>query len=654
MKNLCASETAVKAGAAIALVMLASVPFLPSLSSSRLLDDDHYVFANPVLAGGLAALPRIWAGEHLMDYYPVTHTVFWLEWQFWGGSPLGFRAANIAWHVVGALAFWWAAAAWRFPWAWLLAAIWAVHPTNVDAVCWISQHKSTLSALAFALTLGGYAKFLVAGNGFWYRTSLAAHTLGMLAKTDVAMAPVVIVLLERWWWPRVVARPAEPASRAAILRQTAPFFVVSASLGAVALWFMKTRVVTSSIDMGTAVDRVLKAIWAYGFYWCTSIWPMRLAAVYGEPHLPLDALAAGSGILFIVALAWTRRRRSGGVVLLGMAVMAVLLLPVLYVAEQGFYRLSPVADRYLHVPLVVPAALVAAWAMTLAKLPHFSRPVLLGAGCLLVTLAGLTAVHGRDYRSEARLWRAAIDAQPHAWYARFGLAANLLWEDADYEGAVQAAALAVSANPHHPPSHYVAGFALLGLRRNGEAVSAFQKAVDLEPRYAMAWLALGEALLERSGAGDRDAAEAALMRASGLPGSADLAACQLARLDLADGDTASARARLAPILDKPGPSRFEARLTSAIVDLSAGNPIAAVNSLRAAADVMRTDRERDRLMAWAAGFSDENGPGKAPHGLVFSPEKAAAALADLASCHPDGRRLRHDAELARVLMTRRF
>lgn len=637
----------------VILAAVATLPFASSLSTKTLLDDSHYVFENPLLSKGVASLPKIWSGVHLMDYYPVTHTALWVEWQFLGPSPFGFRMANLAWHAVAAGLVWWAAASWRFSWPWLLAALWAVHPTNVDAVCWISQHKSTLSAVAFAGALGGYARFLATGSARWYALALLAHLLGMLAKTDVAMLPVLLVLLERWWWPRVADRPAAAPSLAILARHTAPFFVISAVVGCVAIWFMQTRVVTRSLDLGSPIERAIKAIWAYGEYWKLVLWPVNLAAVYGEPTLPRAALPAAAVIVAVVVLAHRWRRNGGDLVILGVAAMATLLLPVLYIAEQGFYRLSPLGDRYLHLPLLGPAALIAGGLAAAAAHPRLRLPARIGGAAIVAVLAALTALHGRDYQSEPTLWRAAIRNQPDAWYAHFGIASNLVWSDQDFAAAIPELQEAIAANPSHPPSHYVAGFAFLGLGRFDEAIASFQETVRLEPHYPNASLALADALLERAMPDDLEAARAALIDADALPRNSGLAACELARLEIMAGNLTAARQWLArPGLDDAGsPAHFEGLLAAAIVELAANNPAGFAGRLRQAADAMRSEGDRRRLLAWASGLTQPDLASSDAAGLRFDPVQALAALEAAEAGHANPRRIRRDRAVIRAVFT---
>jgi hypothetical protein len=144
--------------AGVVLVCLATLPFAGSVSNQRLWDDSHYVFDNPTLEDRGTGLARIWAGEFLMDYYPVPQTVLWAEYGVFGQDAGGYRIANIVLHAVGVLAIWWGAVAWRLPLPWLLAAVWACHPAHCDAVCWISPHKSTVAAVFFAVALALAAK----------------------------------------------------------------------------------------------------------------------------------------------------------------------------------------------------------------------------------------------------------------------------------------------------------------------------------------------------------------------------------------------------------------------------------------------------------------------------------------------------------------
>ncbi|MFP6770044.1 MAG: hypothetical protein VB859_17845, partial [Planctomycetaceae bacterium] len=154
-KELLRGDPRVAAGL---LVLLVVCTYLPALGGDFLWDDDaHVTDSRPVVeAAGLAA---IWIQPgSVPQYYPLTHTSFWLEYRLWSDRPLGYHAVNILLHAGSAVLLWRVLLGLGLPGAWLAAALFAVHPVHVESVAWISERKNTLSGL-----------FCLAAAGAWLR-----------------------------------------------------------------------------------------------------------------------------------------------------------------------------------------------------------------------------------------------------------------------------------------------------------------------------------------------------------------------------------------------------------------------------------------------------------------------------------------------------
>ena len=72
--------------------------YLPAWNGGFLFDDDLHLLNNPVLRpGGLA---KIWVPGGYLNYWPLTYTAYWVEYQLWGLTPLGFHWVNLAGHAI--------------------------------------------------------------------------------------------------------------------------------------------------------------------------------------------------------------------------------------------------------------------------------------------------------------------------------------------------------------------------------------------------------------------------------------------------------------------------------------------------------------------------------------------------------------------------
>src|SRR5260370_9781823 len=106
----------------------------------------------------LHGLGRIWTVPAAApQYYPLLHTVFWIEYRLWGAWPLPYHLVNIALHALTAVLMLRILQRLELPGVWVAAAIFALHPLLVESVAWISELKNTLSG---ALCAGSALMYL--------------------------------------------------------------------------------------------------------------------------------------------------------------------------------------------------------------------------------------------------------------------------------------------------------------------------------------------------------------------------------------------------------------------------------------------------------------------------------------------------------------
>ena len=222
---------------ALLIVVGTILAYLPVWHAGFIWDDRGFIMDNPLIrrADGLW---RFWLSTKPVDYYPVTSTMWWIEWRLWGGNPMGYHAVNVLLHALGAVLLWRLLARLKFPGSWLAAAIFAVHPVNVESVAWIAERKNVLAMLFYLASLSCFVRSessavssgasSVASSWRWYGLALATFLLALLSKTVVA--PLPFVLLGLVWWQRGGVK------RADVLR-VLPFFAMAAFIGSISFWF---------------------------------------------------------------------------------------------------------------------------------------------------------------------------------------------------------------------------------------------------------------------------------------------------------------------------------------------------------------------------------------------------------------------------------
>src|SRR5512141_351728 len=125
-----------------------------------LVDDSAYVTQNPNVNTGLSVTNVVWAFKDFSSFYwhPLAWISHMLDCQLFGLNPGPHHLVNVALHAINVLLLFMllrtaTGAVWR---SFLVAALLAVHPMNVENVAWIAERKSLLSAMFTLLTIAAY------------------------------------------------------------------------------------------------------------------------------------------------------------------------------------------------------------------------------------------------------------------------------------------------------------------------------------------------------------------------------------------------------------------------------------------------------------------------------------------------------------------
>src|SRR5947199_8730272 len=145
---------------AIVLAAVIILAFQPALHGGFLWDDDDYIVNNELLTAP-DGWQRIWFSlDSPSQYFPLTYSTFRIEHALWGLNTTGYHWVNLLLHVANALLVWAVLARLKVPGAWLAAAVFALHPVQVESVASISERNNVLMGFFFLLTLLGWIAFV--------------------------------------------------------------------------------------------------------------------------------------------------------------------------------------------------------------------------------------------------------------------------------------------------------------------------------------------------------------------------------------------------------------------------------------------------------------------------------------------------------------
>jgi Tfp pilus assembly protein PilF len=314
-------------------------------------DDDEYVVNNRHVRAGLSAAGAAWAlrTTYAANWHPLTWLSLQLDASLYGPrSAWGFHLTNVLLHAAAAVLLFLAlrrltGAAGRSA---LVAALFAVHPTHVESVAWVSERKDVLSGLFWMLTLLAYARYAERPGWRRYLLVLAVFAVGLTAKPMLVTLPCVLLLLDYWPLRRLIGSRNDQA----ILLEKLPLLALTVAACLVTLYAQRGAGAVVGLEHLTFGERLLNAVCAYAGYLGKLIWPAGLAAFYPHPHGHLLLDEAGRAALLLAAItalvAWRRRQRY---LTVGWLWFLGTLVPVIGLVQVGSQGL---ADRYTYIPYV--------------------------------------------------------------------------------------------------------------------------------------------------------------------------------------------------------------------------------------------------------------------------------------------------------------
>ena len=167
-------------------------------------DDGIYVYDNPHVKSGLNRDSMIWAfrfeAKDNTYWHPLTWLSLMLDVTLFGLNPAGHHQVNVLFHLLNTLLlffiFRWMTDA---PWpSFFLAALFGVHPINVESVVWVAERKNVLSTFFWMLTTLGYIYYTKRPRAMRYLLVAIMLTAGLLAKPMLVTLPFVFLLLDHW------------------------------------------------------------------------------------------------------------------------------------------------------------------------------------------------------------------------------------------------------------------------------------------------------------------------------------------------------------------------------------------------------------------------------------------------------------------------
>jgi len=479
-------------------------------------DDRSYVYENSFVRAGLNTETIKWAfsfSEKEGTYWhPLTWLSHMLDVELWGLDAGMHHLTNLLLHIVNVLLLFFVlwkmtGALWKSA---FVAALFALHPINVDTVAWIAERKNLLSTLFWMLVMLMYYYYSQRPIIVRYGVVCVLFVLGLLAKPMLVTLPFVLLLLDYWplrriellsgpelgtetWWQTTARNLRNVITSPAVLEKI-PLII---------LGFLVITAASHSLRISDAIIsfkevplglRIGNAFVSYVTYVIKVFWPQNYAIYYPFPKvIPLWQATVSLLFLVVVTLGVMRAFFTQRYLVVGWFWFVGTLVPVSGLMQAGLW--PAMADRWAYVPLIGVFIMVA-WGVPALLKKYQKRKVMLvvAASCFLIILSASSWKQLGYWRDNIILFEHTLKITENNDVAR-AIIGLLLMEQGDLSRAIEQFQQALKINPNYSGAYDNLGVALKKKGDLASAIEAFNRAIQADPRRVQPYNNLGVVFL---------------------------------------------------------------------------------------------------------------------------------------------------------------
>lgn len=451
-------------------------------------DDDRYILTNPHVRAGLRWSTIRWAFTSFdeANWHPLTWLSHALDCQLFQLNPAGHHYSSVLLHALCVMILFvaLARATRSIGRSLMVAALFAVHPLNVESVAWVAERKNVLAMLFFLIALCAYGWYARKPSGSRYLLVAFTFALGLMSKPMVITLPFVLLLLDFWPLRRVLptsSTQSESGDSAGgprnswwkLCLEKIPLLVLSAGSAILTFVAQKAGGAVTYSAAHAPLLRVENAIVCYAMYILKAFWPSKLAILYPYPHAVATWKVLVSALFLVAVTALVIKYREHRYLPVGWFWYLGTMLPMIGLVQVGNQAM---ADRYTYLPFL-GLFVMAVWGVadllatmrsgitqaaaeadssivaTASASEQRSSARFLGAigVCVIVALAAATYVQLSYWRDDLTLWTHALSVTHDNFVAENNVGA-VLARQGRYEEAVEHLRAASALEPGDPVS----------------------------------------------------------------------------------------------------------------------------------------------------------------------------------------------------------
>ncbi len=469
-------------------------------------------------------------------YIPVTYTWWSLALNFFGKNPAAFHFLNILFHILttfvvylllkSLLEYFFSSQKeiirkcelminsnnnlYSFDLvaglALMGALLFAVHPLQVETVCWVTSLKDVSAGFFSCLALFCFVNYRLKNRNFFYLFGLSSFLLAMLSKpTAVSVLPMILIL------DFIIFKKTARSTIILLI----PWVLIALPILALNA-FSQDKLV--SLYQAPWISRPFIALDAMGFYLYKLFFPVTLLPDYGRSPrnlisngliywtwIPVAGLIVASLMvvrrnrLAIPSLHHSKTKSPGPPLKKGESIQNSNIPPLHFLAVGFFLFLagiltvsglipfaaqnnSTVYDRYVYLSMIGAAL---AFCFVLAGIRKHKIPALIIGFGLLAVLGYKSMVQSRIWKNDFRLWSYTLSHKPNSAVALINLGRQYSAKG-DTDRALRLYKKAVEIAPFDPDAQNNLGSMMAKTGNMNAAELHYMEAVRLNPRLRTA------------------------------------------------------------------------------------------------------------------------------------------------------------------------
>jgi tetratricopeptide (TPR) repeat protein len=487
-------------------------------------DDDRYITDNRHVTGGISRESVAWAFTewHYYMWHPLTTLSQMLDCQLYGLSAGRHHLTSLLIHIAGTLLLFWVltrmtGAIWPSA---FVAAVFGLHPLQVESVAWLAERKNVLSGLFWILTIGAYALYARRPGPLRLLLVVLVFALCIMTKAMVVTLPCALLLLDYWPLGRLrttrkagiritplqsqenllEVRPAPNDGRGTslgrLILEKMPLVILTVILSILTYNAQASGGVVSALEKLTLKSRAANAVISYLTYIEKMFWPSGLAVFYPHPagNFSRTKVVVSAVLLLLLTVFFIYYGRRRKYLAVGWLWYIGTLVPTIGLVQVGAQAR---ADRYMYVPMI-GLLVILAWGVKdlVTRWRHLRIAAVVAAAVLLPAAAVCTRLQLRHWKDSAALFKHALDVTTNNFVMENNYA-NLLSDAGRIEQAIEHYQKALKLRPRSAEVYTNLGNALMDLDNVEDAIEHYRKAVSLAPTLAVAHHNLARALTEK-------------------------------------------------------------------------------------------------------------------------------------------------------------